>query len=346
MVSKQEQTRARVYQFYMDNRSKGKKFTADHFLAEKIPKTTIYRVIDRAENDFGYARVPGSGRTAEIMTRSTIKDLSKMFDHKCNISQSQAASKFECSQQHVSKTLAKKTLIRPRKKIKIPKRSDKQIAAARPKCIRLLRTFAKRKWILDDESYFTLSHSSIAGNDLFYTSNIKKTPASVKFSPIQKFQKKLMVWICFSEDGISQPYIMPSGLAVNQKVYLNECIKKRLMPFIAKHHSDNNYVFWPDQASSHYAKTVTAYFKEKNVQFVAKKDNPANLPECRPIEDFWSILKSLVYKNGWQAKNVDQLRTRIKNCIKKVAPAVVQRLARDTPKRLDLVRRKGVIENR
>jgi hypothetical protein len=36
--------------------------------------------------------------------------------------------------------------------------------------------------------------------------------------------------------GMSQIYTRPSGLAVNQEIYLNECIIKRLMPFIEKHY--------------------------------------------------------------------------------------------------------------
>ena len=42
----------------------------------------------------------------------------------------------------------------------------------------------------------------------------------------------------------------------------------------------------------------------ENVHYVEKADNPANLPECCPIENFWSILKGLVYKNNWHAENL------------------------------------------
>jgi hypothetical protein len=104
---------------------------------------------------------------------------------------------------------------------------------------------------MDDESYFTFAHTSINGNDRFYTSNVNVT---VKYRLIEKFQKKLLVWIAFSENGITEPYFVPNGLAVNLKIYLNECIKKRLLLFINQHHSDGKYIFWPDLASSHYAK--------------------------------------------------------------------------------------------
>jgi hypothetical protein len=105
------------------------------------------------------------------------------------------------------------------------------------------------------------------------------------------------------------------------------------------------YIFWPDLASAHYAKTVIANLHAEKVKFVEKKDNPANMPEVRPIEDFWGIIKAEVYKNNWQAKNLVQLRARITNCFKKVQLDVIQSLARSIPRRLDCVRRNGVVEN-
>ena len=41
---KQESLRKRVYEFYLNNRDRGKMFTKDHFLAEGIAKMTIYNI--------------------------------------------------------------------------------------------------------------------------------------------------------------------------------------------------------------------------------------------------------------------------------------------------------------
>jgi hypothetical protein len=343
-LSEQEALRKRVYEFYMKNKTEGKKYTADHFLAEEVAKSTIYDIIKRAESESGYERVVGSGRTAIIMTKTKIKRLKERFDHKDDISQRQAASEFDCSQPYISKTLATKTNIRERKKIKIPLRTEKQKEDARIKCSRLFFIMLKLLCIMDDESYFTCGHTNISGNGRFYTSDIKKTWSSVKHRPVAKFPKKLLVWFCFSERGISEPYFVPSGTAINQHTYWKDCIKARLLPFIKKYHSDGKYIFWPDLASSHYAKTVIANLQTAKVNFVEKAANPANLPEVRPIEDLWGIIKAQVYKNNWQAKNLVQLRTRIKKCFKKLQPELIQRLARSIPSRLDQIRKKGVPE--
>ena len=209
-----------------------------------------------------------------------------MFDHKDGISQRQAARKFKCLVSFVNKTLKMKTQIKAMRKKRIPDRSEVQKRQARQRCGRLLRKFKDFDWIMDDESYFTFKHSTINGNNNFYSSDVDLTSPNVQFNPKAKFEQKILLWICFSVNGFATPYFVPSGMAVNQHVYLKECIIKRLIPFINSFHSNGRYVFWPDLASSHYAKTVIGYLRDKKINFVEKEDNPANLPECRPIETF------------------------------------------------------------
>ena len=44
----------------------------------------------------------------------------------------------------------------------------------------------------------------------------------------------------------------------------------------------------------------------------------SNVPQFRPIEDFWRFLKQLFYKKGWAAKDEEVLKRRIKYCLGKV----------------------------
>ena len=74
--------------------------------------------------------------------------------------------------------------------------------------------------------------------------------------------------------------------------------------------------------------------------------NPPNIPEARPIEDFWKELKDAVYEKGWEASDIKELRSRINYCMKKVDIKHVQQLALSTIKRIDLIRRNDIIENR
>ena len=110
-----------------------KKYTKDHFAAKKILESTVYGIIQRAENESGHKNAVGSERQVEIVTKKNVKRLKTMMDHKDDVSQTQVTRKFKCSHQYISKTLATKTSIRARKKIKIPKRTDQQRAVERTK---------------------------------------------------------------------------------------------------------------------------------------------------------------------------------------------------------------------
>ena len=92
-----------------------------------------------------------------------------------------------------------------------------------------------------------------------------------------------------------------------------------LIPFIKAYHENDEIVFWPDLASSHYAKDTIDFLKSNNIDFVDKSSNPTNAPELRPIEDFWVEMKRVVYANGWRAENLDQLTNRINFAFKKVS---------------------------
>jgi hypothetical protein len=252
------------------------------------------------------------------------------------------AKTFGCSQSYVCKTLKRKTSIRYRKKIKKPKRLDSQKKAFRPKCLRLTKIFRNKKIIIDDESYFGLSNVQLSGNSGFYTSCVEETPDEVKSDERTKFEPKLLVWAAISAKGISKPYIVPSGQAINQEVYIDKCLRSRLLPFIEEFHKDDDIIFWPDLASSHYANTTLEFLRSKNIDFVPKCLNPANVPELRPIEDLWSELKRLVYDKCWKANNLKQLENRIRYAFKKINQERIHKLGSATFTRVDACRRHGL----
>ena len=204
--------------------------------------------------------------------------LTKSFKKTCGISRKSVAATMKCSQQYVSKMLKRHTSIKCRKKVRKPKRTPSQLKQMRPKCRKLQKTYKNIFFILDDESYFTLSNSTLAGNNCYYSDDVKTTPDEIKHNLKSKYEEKVLIWIAFSSKGISKPFFVPSKQAINQDVYLDECIRLRLIPFIRKH---PNHIFRPDLASSHYAKKVINYSREQKVNFVEKVDNPANVPEAR-----------------------------------------------------------------
>lgn len=216
------------------------------------------------------------------------------------------------------------------KRTKTPKYTEKQLREIPPKCRLLRRKILKgdKIIIMDDEKYFTFSNSSDITNKGFYTANKKSSPENIKFIKKMKFEPKVLVWCCISEKGVSSVWVQTqSGIAVKSSTYIKKCLPN-LIKFIKKHHANDEIIFWPDLASSHYSFETQNWLKERNINFVPKKANPPNIPGARPIENFWSILSQHVYKDGWEAKSADQLKKRIVYCAKKVDVEVVQKMMR------------------
>ena len=149
-----------------------------------------------------------------------------------------------------------------------------------------------------------------------------------------------MVWVAISNRGISKPFFQKSGTALTKEIYSNKCVRKKLLPFIQ---SDNEYLFWPDLETCHYARYTMETFDELNINVVTKEFNPPSTPQLRPIEDFWGILKSDVYRHGWVASNHEQLKRRIQYCLDKMDLEVVCNMMNSVKQKLRKAKDFGVL---
>ena len=96
-------------------------------------------------------------------------------------------------------------------------------------------------------------------------------------------------------------------------------------------------MFWSDLASSHYGHDVLQYLNENDVQFVDKEFNF----QARPIDTLWSILKNMVYDEGWEAKTIDHLQRRVANKLKEINIKIVQQIFSGVRKQLRKIADKG-----
>lgn len=339
-----EQLQKRIVQHYINVANKHKNITVNHFLQEKIPRQTIYSIIKRYEESGYVADKPRSGRPKKL-SRGQLTRLKRLVNKKTGISLRRIGPKFKVSYQTISNHL-KALGIRYYKKQRAPKYTDKQLGEIPTRARRLYRTLSNNDFelIMDDEKYFLLQDQSVPTNRGFYTCDKRATPPEVKFKRTQKFEPKILVWIAISEKGISKPFFSKQKQAVGQTTYLNECIIARLMPFIASCHNKDKVLFWPDLATSHYGHEVLQYLNQKGVQFVDKEFNPQNCPQARPIETLWSILKNMVYDEGWEAKTIDQLQRRIARKLKEIDMKVVQNMFSGIRKQLRKIADNGPYE--
>jgi len=118
-------------------------------------------------------------------------------------------------------------------------------------------------------------------------------------------------------------------------------LRPNLVPFIKEHYNDDNYIFWPDLAKAHYAEVTTRYLESQNIRFVPMGDNPPNVPQARPIENFWANLDLKVYDKGWQAQTKMQLIRRIRNKLKDFDQKELQTLMKGVRQKLRKIADKG-----
>ena len=76
-------------------------------------------------------------------------------------------------------------------------------------------------------------------------------------------------------------------------------MRRGLPPFIDEKYPEGGYLFWPDPSVAHYACDTAQFLEEAGVATLKRDDNPPNVPQLCPIEDFWGVMKQEVYRGGW-----------------------------------------------
>lgn len=104
--SEREYLQKRIVQFYVDVAGKKKNLTVNHFLAEKIPRRTIYSIIDKYEEHGVVGDKPRSGRPMKLSTGQLTR-LKRLVNHKIGVSLRQLGSKFRVSPETIRTSLEK-----------------------------------------------------------------------------------------------------------------------------------------------------------------------------------------------------------------------------------------------
>lgn len=285
---------------------------ANRLKSFNIPSRSVYRVGAKVRNGENITNYSNCGRKPTKMTARKLKQFKKLADGWTG-SQRELAAKFNICDRYC-RELLEKFKIKAWKRRDSPKSTPEQFARqmARLKIMtnELVPVNGLIDIIEDDESYFSLSGK---GNKYFLASSPENLPIEKKTKPRAKFEARLCVWIAISRKGHSDPFFVPANCAVNSEIYRNQCIEKRLVPFITENYQNHRYLFWPDGASCHYHRETIKTLEKFEVEFVKKNQNPPNVPQLRCIEKFWAHLKQKVYQNNWCTTSFEALKKRIKS---------------------------------
>ncbi len=80
--------------------AKSKNVTVNHFFKEKIPRETIYSIIEKYEESDHVGEKPRSGRLKKLC-RGRFTRLKRLVNHKTGVALRRLASKFRVSQQTI-----------------------------------------------------------------------------------------------------------------------------------------------------------------------------------------------------------------------------------------------------
>lgn len=241
-----------------------------------------------------------------------------------------------------AKKIADELGVRVAKRRKIPKRTEKQEQRQIQALPLLRRALRGSILIMDDESYFDLDgHDFFGGQYYSYVECPDDVPDTVRYRPKAKYGKKLLIWVAISSQGVSSPYFHECDGARNANYYIKNCIQGKLAPFVDLH-DKKKVLFWPDLASCHYANATLQALAELKIRYVSKIANPPVVPMLRPIETFWSHLKSKVYANGFKSKNANQLKNRIRIKLKEFNSEYFRNLMSSVPKKVDQAIKSGL----
>ena len=330
-----------VVDYHLQQANCSVKTSVSHFVELGFSRSTVYRILKKYSEHGTTDFFPKSGRKPKISDQQ-LKVLVKSVDNKTGISQRKLARKFGVSQSTVSRTLKNRTQVKILKRKTAPKYSNEdQERRAQLRSLSVYRLLKPGvQIVMDDEKYFSFA-GDIASNRSYYTTNPSATPSHIKFKRRMKFAPKLLVWMAISPKGISRVYLHRSKTAIGTETYLNECIRKRLIPFIDRYHTGDSILFWPDLASAHYAHKVQAFLTAHRINYVTRERNPPNVPQARPIETIWTLLEQKMYENNWEAQNIDQLAKRIILKVKELDQNVVKTMLEGVKKKLFTIYRKG-----
>lgn len=320
--------------------------TYSHFKAEGVARSTIQSILDRYDATGQSKYSNKSGPKPTVATPATIKKVAKIFCQDPNISVRDAASKLKISPTSLVKCKKKADIV-TRKCRKAPKYTGDHIERCKEASRNILNKTAPKHGnkivIIDDETYCYLDPLQIPGPR--YYSIVPQSVRNIENELIQtgKFEKKMGVWQAISTDGkVSPPVFIDKTM--NSEKYLNLCLKKVLIPWIKENFDIKNCLFWPDLASYHYTEAVTQYLKEQNLEYITREQNAPNLPQCRPIERYWSLVKQEMRGYKTIIKTPEEFKRRWKKSSKIVIENSGAAIMENFRQKLLSVRRGGPLQ--
>lgn len=337
-MGKQEENRKKIITKYLENPQKSIRLIAKE--VQCSPSTTS-DVIKRYKETLTYIRKPGSGGKSRFTDNKLVQKISSLATRKPNSTVRELSQKTGTSKSNVHRILKKRGLNAYRVQ-KCANRNDLQATRAKTRARKLYDQYLRgrdRCIIMDDETYVVADFKQLPGRGFYRAFKRFGVCRSFKYQRLTKFPKKFMVWQAICSCGRkSKTYIAKGSLT--SELYLKECLKQRLLPFIKSH--SVSPLFWPDLATVHYSRTVMEWYETNKVIVVPKSCNPPNTPHLRPIEKYWALVKQKLRKGQKIATNALSFQKYWNSAAKMINECLVKRLMAGLPSKVNKFSRTSI----
>ena len=139
-----------------------------------------------------------------------------------------------------------------------------------------------------------------------------------------KHEKKVMVWGCFSWNGVGSLYRVKG---IMKKEQYRQILIHHMRPSASRLHG-NDYIFQHDNDPKHTSNVIKNYLQNQGIEVLPW---PAQSPDLNPIENLWSEIDRQLEKR--ESNSEDELFECLKETWEALSVDYIHKLVESMPKR-------------
>ncbi|EYC34439.1 hypothetical protein Y032_0001g415 [Ancylostoma ceylanicum] len=261
-----------------------------------VDPRTVRRAISRFRDTGGITDRPRSGRPRTAVVRKNVEIIRKRIGRNPKRSMRKMAEDLKISDRSVRRIVQGKLNCRSYRLQKCQALTSENKHKRVEICRALLERAADGrhlKFVFSDEKLFTVQAFHNRQNDRILSESMEEANRNGRLVPKKAHPQSDMVASFITSDGNSPLIFVDSGVKINRQNYLDDVLKKHLIPWLHSHFGDRPYTFQQDGAPAHTAKMVQEWCRANLSDFIAAEEWPPCSPDLNPLDySIWSILEA------------------------------------------------------
>ncbi|CAO4366563.1 unnamed protein product [Caenorhabditis nigoni] len=305
-------------------------------LALGINKMTVWRAIKRWQETGDDQDRSRSGRPRTSITPERVKVVRERIRRNPHRSMRKMSEEVHTSVRSLRRIVRNVLKMKAYRVRKVAILSERNKLARLRKCKALLsgtRRGTHLTTVFTDEKLFNLEAEFNPQNHRVYASGPQEANSNGRLIHRAAHPQQIMVFGGITSNGKTPLVFVEPGVKVNQDYYLNEILKKVMLPWSQSHFGTQNWTFQQDGAPAHTAKRVQQWCEANFPNFIRGKEWPASSPDLNPMDySVWGTLQAKVQARPH--KNLEDLKKSLLTEWDNLSPDYLRATIDAYPKRL------------